>query len=110
MPGGRSRAFEGALHPHGARVIREFVSARAGLYVGACAGSYFGASSYAFDRGGAMEVLEPESQSKAEEPALQEKHFKKQSEQLSRLLCFHPGCASGPVLAPYDYASNSGAR
>ena len=112
MPGGRSRAFEGDLHPDGARVLREFVSARGGLYVGVCAGSYFGASSYAFDRGGPLQVLEPEPEP---EPAAK---YSKDSpasaegkrERKARLLCFHPGCATGPVLAPYDYASNKGAR
>lgn len=124
MPGGRSRAFESALHPDGARVLREFVSARGGLYVGVCAGSYFGASSYAFDRGGPLQVLEPEPDSAAkhsDSPASAEgqkeglKEDKKEAQEgkkqrEARLLCFHPGCATGPVLAPYDYASNKGAR
>lgn len=110
MPGGRSRAFEEALHPAGVRVVREFVSARGGLYVGVCAGSYFGASAYAFDRGGPLEVLEPAREQVAQAEA--EAEGKERSEQMreSHLLCFHPGCATGPVLAPYDYASNKGAR
>ena len=123
MPGGRSRAFEGALHPEGTRVLREFVSARGGLYVGVCAGSYFGASSYAFDRGGPLQVLEPEPEPEPERAAkhlkdspasaeADEAEGKKEEKKLreARLLCFHPGCATGPVLAPYDYASNKGAR
>lgn len=114
MPGGRSRAFEEALHPAGVRVVREFVSARGGLYVGVCAGSYFGASAYAFDRGGPLEVLEPAPEQVAQAEAKAEGKGKERSGQMqmreSHLLCFHPGCATGPVLAPYDYASNKGAR
>ena len=120
MPGGRSRAFEGALHPEGARVLGEFVRARGGLYVGVCAGAYFGASSYAFDRGGPLEVLEPEPEvevegaprQSADSPASAEAggEGKKPRMREARLLCFHPGCATGPVLSPYDYVSNMGAR
>lgn len=66
-------------------MIKQYVR-EGGSYLGLCAGGYYGASYVEFDKGGSLEVLG------------------------DRELKFFEGKAVGPILAPYDYKTNSGSR
>lgn len=85
MPGGADVHYARKLKGEANKKIREFVET-GGSYLGICAGSYYGASSIEFDKGGPLEVIG------------------------DRELGFFSGKAIGPTLAKYDYKSNSGAR
>lgn len=85
MPGGADIPYAKYLSGEGTTKIREFVE-QGGSYLGICAGAYFASAKITFEAGTPLEV-----------------HG-------IRELKFFPGIAEGPVLAPYDYNSNSGAR
>ena len=87
IPGGRDRPYDAALRGKGNDRIRSFVE-RGGLYIGLCAGAYYGCAKVIFDPGYPLEVIE------------------------DRELAFFPGAAVGPAygLGTYDYKSNRGAR
>lgn len=85
LPGGADIPYTKKLAGKGNRVIKRFVQ-NGGRYLGVCAGSYYASSYVEFDKGGAFEVLG------------------------KRELAFFPGKAIGPILATYDYKTNSGAR
>jgi biotin--protein ligase len=85
MPGGADIPYTKYLSGDGTTKIREFVE-KGGSYLGICAGAYFASAKITFEAGNPFEV------------------------QGTRELKFFPGTAEGPVLAPYDYNSNSGAR
>ena len=85
MPGGADIPYCKSLSPQGNKVIRAYVE-EGGFYLGICAGAYYGAENIVFASGTPLEVIG------------------------KRDLSFFPGRAEGPVLAPYDYKVNSGAR
>ncbi len=85
MPGGADLPYAKRLNGKGNANIKRYV-ANGGAYLGLCAGAYYGAAEVVFDKGGALEVLG------------------------KRELAFFPGEAIGPILAPYYYQSNQGAR
>jgi len=85
MPGGADLPYMEKLKNIGNKNISNYVK-NGGAYLGICAGSYYGASYVEFDKNGKLEVIG------------------------KRELAFFPGKAIGPVLAPYDYKSNSGVR
>jgi glutamine amidotransferase-like uncharacterized protein len=66
--------------------IKSKYVAEGGSFLGICAGSYYGSSYVEFDKSGPLEVLG------------------------DRELKFFSGKAIGPVLAPYDYKTQSGSR
>ncbi len=86
MPGGADIPYCKSLSPQGNKVIRDYVEEGEGFYLGICAGAYYGAENIVFAPGTPLEVMG------------------------KRDLSFFPGRAEGPVLAPYDYKVNSGAR
>jgi glutamine amidotransferase-like uncharacterized protein len=85
MPGGADLPYVKALTGKGNAVIKQYV-ADGGAYLGLCAGAYYASAQVQFDKGGPLQVLG------------------------KRELSFFPGVAIGPAVAPYDYATNSGAR
>lgn len=85
IPGGADIPYTRALNGAGNKKIRAFVEA-GGSFFGICAGSYYAGSSVEFASGTDMEVIG------------------------SRELGFFPGKVRGPILAPYDYLSQKGAR
>lgn len=85
MPGGADLPYVEKLQGKASQIIKAYVK-EGGSYLGICAGAYFGSGYVEFDKGGELEVLG------------------------ERELQFFPGKAVGPLLAPYDYATNSGAR
>ena len=87
MPGGRDCPYHEALQGAGNQKIRSFVE-RGGLYLGICAGAYYGCAEVDFDRGMPLEVVE------------------------KRGLCFFEGSGFGPAYGKgsFDYASQKGAR
>lgn len=85
MPGGADLPYCQHLSPQGNKQIKQFVKA-GGSYLGFCAGAYYGCQSIEFAIGTPLEVV-----------GLRE-------------LAFFPGIAKGPVLAAYNYKTNSGAR
>lgn len=85
MPGGADVPYTKKLNGKGNQNIRSYVK-NGGSYLGICAGSYYGSSYVEFDKGGEFEVLG------------------------KRELAFFPDSAIGPILAKYDYRSNSGCR
>ena len=85
MPGGADLPYLEHLTPVGNIAIQDYV-ANGGSYMGFCAGSYYAGDEVVFAPGTDMEVIG------------------------SRPLHFFKGTIYGPVLAPYDYASTSGAR
>jgi len=85
MPGGADVPYATKLDGAGNQVIKDYVK-RGGAFLGICAGGYYGASFVEFDKNGSLEVIGP------------------------RELQFFPGKAVGPILAKYDYQSNSGVR
>jgi len=87
MPGGADLPYCKKLNGEGNAQIKAYVES-GGTYIGFCAGAYYGSRYCEFHKGDARgyEVLG------------------------ERELSFFPGSAVGPVLAPYDYKSKSGAR
>ena len=85
MPGGADLPYVKNLHGKGNTVIQNYV-ANGGAFLGICAGSYYASSTVEFDKNGPLEVLG------------------------ERELGFFKGSAMGPILAPYDYKSQSGSR
>lgn len=85
MPGGAATPYAKKLNGKGNQIIKQYV-ANGGAYLGMCAGGYYGSSIIEFDKHGPLEII------------------------TTAELSFFPGKAIGPVLAPYDYQSNSGAR
>lgn len=85
IPGGADIPYTKALNGIGNQKIRSYVE-KGGSFLGICAGSYYGGEFVDFAKGTALEVLG------------------------ERELSFFPGIVRGPILAPYDYQSESGAR
>ena len=85
MPGGADVPYTQRLAGAGNQIIRQYVE-RGGSYLGICAGAYYGSYFVEFDKNGPSEVVG------------------------ERALKFFPGKAIGPILAPYDDTTNSGAR
>jgi glutamine amidotransferase-like uncharacterized protein len=85
IPGGADVHYAKKLNGKGNEVIKKYVQ-EGGRFLGICAGAYYASSYVEFDKGGELEVLG------------------------ERELRFFPGKAIGPILAPYDYKTNKGAR
>jgi biotin--protein ligase len=85
VPGGADIPYMQALNGIGNQKIRSYVE-NGGAFLGICAGSYYGGNFVDFAKGTDLEVLG------------------------ARELSFFPGIVRGPILAPYDYQSESGAR
>ncbi|MBX7067464.1 MAG: hypothetical protein K1X28_09555 [Parachlamydiales bacterium] len=87
MPGGRDRPYHAALKGRPNTLIRQFVE-QGGVYLGICAGAYYGCSFVEFDQGFPLEVCE------------------------ERELGFFPGKAVGPAYGKgtFAYESEKGAR
>ncbi|HQS85093.1 MAG: hypothetical protein B7Y25_08595 [Alphaproteobacteria bacterium 16-39-46] len=85
MPGGADLAYCKSLSPKGNKVIKDYVN-NGGTYLGICGGAYYASENIVFARGTPLEVIG------------------------KRELSFFMGQAEGPVLAPFDYKTNSGAR
>ncbi len=85
LPGGADLPYVKKLQGTGNTIIQNYV-ANGGAFLGICAGSYYGSSTVEFDKNGPLEVLE------------------------DRELGFFKGSAVGPVLAPYDYQTQSSSR
>lgn len=85
MPGGAATPYAKKLNGLGNEIIKNYVN-NGGSYLGMCAGGYYGSKIIEFDRGGPLEII------------------------TTAELSFFPGKAIGPVLAPYNYKNNSGAR
>jgi biotin--protein ligase len=85
MPGGADTLYNQYLSPMGNAYIEHFVRT-GGAYLGLCAGAYYGSKNIEFAVGSEIAVV------------------------TDRELAFFPGKAIGPILAPYDYRSESGAR
>jgi biotin--protein ligase len=87
IPGGRDLPYHENLKGEACRRLRAFVFA-GGVYLGICAGGYFGSSSVTFEEGGKLEVLG------------------------KRELAFFPGTAIGPAYGKniFRYDSQAGAR
>jgi glutamine amidotransferase-like uncharacterized protein len=85
IPGGADIPYARALDGIGNQKIRSYVE-NGGSFLGICAGGYYGGEFVEFAINTDLEV------------------------QGKRELGFFPGIVRGPVLAPYDYQSESGAR
>lgn len=85
MPGGADLPYCEKLNNKGNEKIISYVR-NGGSYLGICAGAYYGSHTIEFAEGTPMEIIG------------------------ERELGFFPGLAIGPVLATYDYQSNSGVR
>ncbi|RMZ86116.1 hypothetical protein DV737_g19, partial [Chaetothyriales sp. CBS 132003] len=86
FPGGADQAYCSALNGVGNRRIRQFVEA-GGLYIGFCAGGYYGSKRCEFEVGNKpLEVVG------------------------DRELAFYPGIARGCAFAGFVYHSEKGAR
>jgi biotin--protein ligase len=85
IPGGADLPYTQKLNGEGNRIIKKYVE-NGGNYLGICAGAYYGASFVEFDKDGSLEVVG------------------------ERELAFFPNKAIGPILAKYNYTTNSGAR
>ena len=87
IPGGADIPYMRALNGEGNRRIRQFVE-EGGLYLGICAGGYYGSSAIEFEKGNRLEVCG------------------------KRELSFFPGMAVGPAYGPnlFRYTSEAGAR
>ncbi len=85
MPGGADLPYVEKLNGRANQIIKNYVK-QGGSYLGICAGAYFSSGYVEFDKGGELEIVG------------------------KRGLRFFPGKAIGPLLAPYDYKTNSGAR
>ncbi|WP_068466791.1 BPL-N domain-containing protein [Candidatus Protochlamydia phocaeensis] len=85
IPGGADIPYTQALNGTGNQKIKDYVE-KGGSFLGICAGGYYASAFVDFAKDTPLEV------------------------QGDRELAFFPGSAKGPVLAPYDYLSESGAR
>lgn len=85
MPGGFDLPYVKKLNGIGNEIIKNYVI-NGGSFIGICAGSYYASSYVEFDKNGTLEILG------------------------NRELGFFKGNAVGPVLAPYDYKTQSGSR
>jgi glutamine amidotransferase-like uncharacterized protein len=85
MPGGADLPYLEHLGSLGNKKIKEFVK-KGGSYLGFCAGAYYGSRKVEFALNSPLEIIG------------------------ERELGFFAGKAIGPVLATYDYKTNSGAR
>ncbi len=85
IPGGADLPYVKKLTGKGNDIIKKYVIG-GGSFIGICAGSYYGSSYVEFDKNGSLEVLG------------------------KRELGFFKGKAIGPVLAPYNYNTQSGSR
>ncbi len=85
MPGGADLPYVKKLNGKGNGVIKRYIT-NGGSFLGICAGAYYGSSYVEFDKNGPLEVLG------------------------NRELGFFRGRAIGPILAPYDYKTQSGSR
>ncbi|MEM6879522.1 MAG: BPL-N domain-containing protein [Bacteroidota bacterium] len=85
MPGGADVPYTQKLEGAGNQIIKQYVE-NGGGYLGICAGAYYGSGFVEFDKNGPLEVVG------------------------ARALRFFPGKVIGPILAPYDDATNKGAR
>jgi biotin--protein ligase len=85
LPGGADIPYTQALNGLGNQKIRNYVT-KGGAFLGICAGSYYAGRFVDFAKDTPLEV------------------------QGERELALFPGVVRGPVLAPYDYFSQSGAR
>lgn len=85
LPGGADIPYTQVLNGQGNQKIKNYV-ATGGSFLGICAGGYYAGGFVDFAKDTPLEV------------------------QGERELVFFPGVVRGPVLAPYDYRSQSGAR
>jgi len=87
MPGGRDRPYHKDLQGSGNAQIRRFVE-QGGIYLGICAGAYYGCKRVEFNKGFPLEVCE------------------------DRELGFFSGTAVGPAYGngTFSYSNSSGAR
>ncbi len=85
LPGGADMPYAKALNGVGNQKLRSYVE-NGGAFLGFCAGSYYSGNQIDFSKGTSIEV------------------------QGERELAFFPGIVRGPLLAPYDYVTRSGAR
>ena len=85
MPGGRDLPYHEKLAGQGNEQVRGFVE-NGGVYVGICAGAYYGSSEIEFEKGKEHEVCEP------------------------RELGFFPGKTIGTLRGEYDYDSDHGSE
>lgn len=85
IPGGADIPYMNALNGDGNQKIRAYIE-NGGTFLGICAGGYYGGNFVDFAKGTDLEVLG------------------------NRELSFFPGTVRGPILADYDYKSESGAR
>lgn len=85
IPGGADIPYTHALNGLGNQKIRSYVE-NGGTFLGICAGAYYGAAFVDFAKDTELEV------------------------QGDRELSFFPGIVRGPILAPYKYQSEKGAR
>lgn len=85
MPGGADLSYVKKLNGQGNKIIKKYVR-DGGAFLGICAGSYYGSSYVEFDKNGALHVVG------------------------DRELRFFKGKAIGPILATYDYKTQSGSR
>lgn len=82
MPGGRDRPYHAALKGRPNALVRKFVE-EGGIYLGICAGAYYGSAQVEFDQGFPLEVCE------------------------ARELGFFSGKAVGPAYGKGTFAYNS---
>jgi glutamine amidotransferase-like uncharacterized protein len=85
IPGGADIPYTHALNGEGNQKIKSYVE-NGGAFLGICAGSYYSGNFVDFAKGTDLEVLG------------------------KRELSFFTGIVKGPLLADYDYKSESGAR
>lgn len=85
MPGGADLPYMKKLSGQANRNIKNYVR-KGGAYLGLCAGAYYASKSVVFDKSGPLEVIG------------------------NRELGFFKGRTIGPVLAKYEYQSESGSR
>jgi biotin--protein ligase len=85
LPGGADVPYTKKLNGLGNQQIKKYVN-NGGAFLGICAGAYYAASYVEFDKKGPLKVLG------------------------DRELKFFDGKAIGPILAPYDYKTQSGSR
>ena len=85
IPGGADLPYKRKITKIAIKKIQDYIK-DGGLYLGICAGAYFASNKVEFDIGGPLEVKGP------------------------RDLKLFPGTATGPIIAPFDYRSDSGAR
>ena len=85
IPGGADLPYCRELNGKGNQKITSYVK-NGGSFLGICAGAYYAGNYVDFASGTELEVIG------------------------SRELAFFPGIVRGPILAPYDYRTNSGSR